>query len=76
MTTLSSFAHSLANQKKLIFLLGQILLSALSTRDLGTKLSPTALSAVYVTDLVVDCKCLTEWLTELVTLQLPCSLLM
>ena len=76
MTTLSSFAHSLANQKKLIFLLGQILLSALSARDLGTKLSLTALFAVYVTDLVVDCKCLTEWLTELGTLQLPCSLLM
>ena len=76
MTTLNSFAHSLANPKKLIFLLGQILLSALSTRDLGTKLSLTALFVVYVTDLVVDCKCLNEWLTELVTLQLPCSLLM
>ena len=76
MTTLSSFAHSLANQKHLIFLLGQILLSASSTRDLGIKLSLTALFAVYVTDLVVDCKCLTEWLTELVTLQLPCLLLM
>ena len=51
MTTLRSFAHNLANQ---IFLLGQISLSALSTRDLGTKLSLTALFAVDVTDLVVD----------------------
>ena len=76
MTTLSSFALSLANPKNLIFLFGQVLLSASSTIDLGTKLSLTALFAVYVTDLVVDCKCLTEWLTELVTLQLPCLLLM
>ena len=54
MTTLRSFAHNLANQKNLIFLLGQISLSALSTRDLGTKLSLTALFAVDVTDLVVN----------------------
>ena len=38
MTTLMSFAHSLANQKKWIFLLGQISPSASSTRDLGRRL--------------------------------------
>ena len=34
MMTLTSFAHNLANQKNWIFLLGQILPLALSTRDL------------------------------------------
>ena len=38
MTTLMSFAHSLASQKKWIFLLGQISPSASSTRDLGRRL--------------------------------------
>ena len=74
----TQFIRSQSSQSKKfdIFLLGQILLSASSTRDLGIKLSLTALFAVYVTDLVVDCKCLAEWLTELVILQLPCLLLM
>ena len=73
----TQFIRSQSSQsKKFDFLTWPDIASASSTRDLGIKLSLTALFAVYVTDLVVDCKCLTEWLTELVTLQLPCLLLM
>ena len=38
--------------------------------------SLAALVGVDVTDLVVDCKSMTEWLTELVTVWLPCLLCM
>ena len=54
----SQFSQS----NKLIFLAWPDLLSALSKRDLVTKLSLAALFAVRLT------QCLTEWLTKLVSL--------
>ena len=51
----TQFIRSQSSQSKnLIFSLGQKLLLASSTRDLGTKLSLISLFAVDVTDLVVD----------------------
>ena len=47
-TTLTSFAYSLANQKNWIFLVGQILPTALQTRRLGTRLSKHVNWSLYV----------------------------
>ena len=76
MTTLRSFAHNLANQK-IDFLSWPVIAFGFVNKRSGYKI---------ISDCLVCClcdwlsggltQCLTEWFTELLTLQLPCLLLM